>query len=436
MKKSIEKILRLLAKIIIKKYRPFIIGITGSVGKTSTKEAILLVLKKHFSVRASFKNYNNELGVPLTIINAKSQGKNIFGWLGVIGRAIILIFLPLKFPKVLILEMAADKPDDIKYLTSLASCQVGVLTSISPVHLEQFKNIENVLKEKQIIVTHLPPAGWAILNGDDERIVGLRNKIKAKILTFGFSARGGSDVGGSDKNDVKALEISLVQKYSDDNKLILDGLRFKLDYQGKIIPFFLPGMIAQHQLYSVLAGVAVGLAMNLNLLDIAESLRSFSLPAGRMKLIEGINDSIIIDDSYNASPEATRLALETLSQIQANRKIFVFGEMLELGESSEEAHREIGRLVVDKNIDIFLTIGELSAKAADSAKRKGMSDDKIFSFADPKEISNFLKEKILKNDVILIKGSQGSRMERVVKAMMAQPTKAKDYLVRQGKEWE
>lgn len=426
MKKTIEKILGFLARIIIKKYRPFIIGITGSVGKTSTKDAIALILKNRFFIRASQKNYNNELGVPLTVINARAQGKNIFGWLKIILKGFFLILIPIRFPKVLILEMAADKPGDIEYLTSLAPCQIGVLTAVSQVHLERFKNIENVLKEKQIIVTHIAPNGWAIINGDNEKILEIRNKIRSKIFSFGFH----------EDNDLQALEVSLAQKQDQKGETTIDGLRFKLNYQGKIIPVFLPKIIAQHQIYSILAAIGVGLAMGLNVLEIAENLKNFDSPKGRMKIIKGVNNSLIIDDSYNASPEATKFALETLSQISGRRKIFVFGEMLELGESSEEAHREIGRLAVDKRVDLLVTVGELSEKTADSAKRKAMSEEKIFSLKKSEEAGDFLKNKINQGDIILVKGSQGSRMEKVVKAIMAEPKEAKKILVRQGKEWE
>jgi UDP-N-acetylmuramoyl-tripeptide--D-alanyl-D-alanine ligase len=426
MKRTVEKTLGFLARIIIKKYHPFIVGITGSVGKTSTKDAIAQVFKNKFFVRASQKNYNNELGVPLTIINARAQGKNIFGWLKVIIKGFGLILLPLKFPKILILEMAADKPGDIEYLTSLAPCQIGVLTAISPVHLEKFKNIENVLKEKQIIVTYLAIDGWAIINGDNEQILTIKNKIKTKIFTFGFG----------ENNDLRALEVSLAQKQDEKGEMIIDGLRFKLNYQGKIIPVFLHKIIARHQIYSVLAAIGVGLAMGLNILEIVEDLKDFDSPTGRMKIIKGIKNSIIIDDSYNASPEAAKLALDTLSQVSGKRKIFIFGEMLELGESSEEAHREIGRLAVDKGIDLLVTVGELSEKTADSAKRKAMNEEKIFSFKKSEEAGKFLKDKINQGDIILVKGSQGSRMEKVTKAIMAEPKKAKQLLVRQGREWE
>lgn len=427
--KVVEKILGFLAKIIVKKYRPFIIGITGSVGKTSTKEAIALVLKKKFFLRASPKNYNNEIGVPLTIINEKSAGKSLFGWLKIFLKAISLIILPLKFPKILVLEMAADKPNDIKYLTKIAPCQIGIVTAIVPVHLEKFGNLENILKEKQIMVTHLLPDGLAILNADDEKLMGIRNKIKGKIVTFGFS----------EKADIRAIEAKIDQEITSKGELKIKGLIFKVQVGGSIVPFFLPKILAKHQIYSVLAAIAVGLFYELNLLEISETLKDFQTPPGRMKLISGIKGSLIIDDSYNSSPEAVLAALQTLNEIltlPGRRKIVVLGEMLELGLKAEEIHFEIGKKITNFNFDLLITVGNLAHKIAEGARKNGFREEMIFEFESIDETVKFLKEKIIYGDLILIKGSQGARLEKVVKEIMAEPEKAKELLVRQEKEWE
>ncbi|MBU4481854.1 hypothetical protein KKC16_00145, partial [Patescibacteria group bacterium] len=186
MKKIIEKALAFFAKQILKKYKPEIIGITGSVGKTSTKEVIFQVLKKRYKVRQNIKNYNTEIGVPLTIINAKSAGKNIFKWLVVFYRALKLILIKNKdYIKILILEMAADHPGDIKYLTKLALCKIGVITAIGPSHLEFFETLENVIQEKQILISHLGKSDYAILNVDDNLVYPMRQKTTANILTYG-----------------------------------------------------------------------------------------------------------------------------------------------------------------------------------------------------------------------------------------------------------
>jgi len=429
MQKIIEKILKILAKAIIKKYHPFIIGITGSVGKTSAKEAVTLILKKKFFVRASPKNYNNEIGLPLTIINDKTQGKNIFGWLKVFCKGIFEIILPLNFPKVLILEMAADKPGDIKYLTEIAPCQIGIITAIGPVHLEKFKTIENILKEKQIIATHLPSHGLAILNADDKKLAEIKNKIKAKTITFGFS----------EIADVKAIEAKLNQEITEKGELKINGLIFKVSYQGNIVPISLPKILAKHQIYSVLVGISVGLSHGLNLLEISEILKDFETLPGRMKLIQGIKESVIIDDTYNSSPDAVNAALETLDEIltlPGRRKIVVLGDMLELGEISEKAHFEIGKKIGKFNFNLLVTVGEKAKKIAEGARKNGFPEEFIFEFKNSLEAAGFLKEKIIYGDIILVKGSQGMRMEKIVKEIMVEPEKAKKLLVRQDKKWE
>lgn len=429
MRKVIERILRFLARVIIKKYKPFIIGITGSVGKTSAKEAIALVLKKKFFIRASPKNYNNELGLPLTIINSRAQGKNFLGWLRVFLKGLLEIILPLKFPKILVLEMAADKPGDIAYLTKIAPCQIGVITAIASVHLEKFKTIENILKEKEIIVTHLPTDGWAILNADDKRLMEIKNKIKAKILTFGFS----------EKADLKAIEVKLDQEITEKGELKINGLIFKVNYQGNIVPFSLPKILARHQIYSALVGISLGLRQGLNLVEISEILKDFEALPGRMRLMPGIKGSLIIDDTYNSSPSAVLAALETLNEIltlPGRRKIVVLGDMLELGPISEKSHFEIGKKIAGYNFGMLISLGNLAKKISEGARQNGMKEESIFEFNKREEVIEFLKEKIIYGDLILLKGSQGMRMEKIVKEIMAEPEKAKELLVRQGREWE
>lgn len=429
MRKIIEKILAILARAIIKKYKPFIIGITGSVGKTSAKEAIALVLKKKFFIRASPKNYNNEIGVPLTIINEKATGKSFFGWLKVFLKGFLLIIFPVKYPKILVLEMAADKPGDIKYLTKIAPCQIGIITAIASVHLEKFGSLENILKEKQIIVTHLSPQGLAILNTDDKMLSNFKNKIQAKTITFGFSERA----------EIRVLEAKIDQEINEKGELKIYGLRFKISYQGNVMPFFLPKVLAKHQLYSVLVAISVGLAQGINLLEISEILKEFVPPAGRMKLLSGLKESLIIDDTYNASPEAVIAAFETLSEIftlPGRRKIVVLGDMLELGLYTKEGHFLVGQKFAEFGFDLLITVGRLAKYIIEKARQEGIREEIIFEFEKIEEATAFLKEKIIYGDLILIKGSQNMRLEKIVKEIMAEPEKAKELLVRQEKRWE
>ncbi len=285
MKKFLEAILAFFARRTIRKYKPVVIGITGSVGKSSTKEAIYTVLDKYFKVRRSLKNYNNEIGLPLTILGRLSPSKSLAGWLRVFWMAVGTVAFPEKsYPKVLILEMAADHPSDIEYLINIAPCQIGIITAVSPTHLEFFKSVENVAKDKQKIISHLPPKGWAILNADDERVMAMKNQTEARILTYGLS----------EKADVRVVEINLGQELGE-KRLEIRGLKFKVSYKGSTVPVFLPKILARSQVYSALAAIAVGLTLDLNLIEISEALKNYQPLPGRMKPIRGIKNSLIIE---------------------------------------------------------------------------------------------------------------------------------------------
>ncbi|MCK4554802.1 hypothetical protein KAU19_07680, partial [Candidatus Parcubacteria bacterium] len=199
MKKIIQLKLKILAKLILAKYKPDVIGITGSVGKTSTKEAIYTVLASKFKVRRNIKNYNNEIGLPLTIIGADSPGRSIIGWYIVFLKALkLILFKDKDYPKILVLEMGVDRPGDMKYLNNIVKCKVGVITSIGPVHLEFFGTINNIQKEKGGLIKNLTKSSWAVLNYDDEKVRQTGNNTEAQILTYGFN----------EKADVRALSCA------------------------------------------------------------------------------------------------------------------------------------------------------------------------------------------------------------------------------------
>ncbi|MCX6741261.1 MAG: UDP-N-acetylmuramoyl-tripeptide--D-alanyl-D-alanine ligase [Candidatus Parcubacteria bacterium] len=423
-----HKLLRFYARQILKKYKPAVIGVTGSVGKSATKEAIYIVLKRFYRVRRSLKNYNNEIGAPLTILGRLSPGKKLSGWLRVFWMALgSLWFTEKSYPEILVLEMDADHPGDIKYLTDLAPCRIGVITAIGPSHLEFFKNIDSVIKEKQIIVTQLPPGGWAVLNVDDENILRIKEKADSKIITFGLS----------EEASVRALEINLDQELTADGSIKVNGLRFKFKHEGSVVPVFLPDTVSLSAIYAALAAAAVGVTFGLNLVEISDALKAFVPLAGRMKLIPGLNHTLIIDDTYNSSPKAAISALDSLDKIHLQpgaRRWIVLADMLELGRTSIEEHENIGRAVVEHNFDYLLTFGLEAKNIALGAKKMG--HDKIFFFDSQDKLIEHLQQNIRVGDLILIKGSQGMRMERVVKALMAEPQKAKFLLVRQSNEWD
>ncbi|MDD5749371.1 MAG: UDP-N-acetylmuramoyl-tripeptide--D-alanyl-D-alanine ligase [Patescibacteria group bacterium] len=415
MKKIFYFKLKIFARLIIAKYRPKVVGITGSVGKTSSKEAVFSVLKQKFEVRTGVKNFNNELGTPLTIIGCSdSPGRNIFKWMAIFCRALGLLLGKKKYPEILILEMGADKPGDIEYLTSIARPEIALITAIGPSHLEFFGNIKNIVKEKSKILAHLGLEGIAILNNDDEHLVGLIKNSQYQVITFGRQA--GSQVR------VEDIKISKKGKYF--------GTAFKLSHRGSIIPIFLPGVLGWQHAQAAAAAAAVGLALGMNLVEISKGLLDYKPARGRTNLIGGIKNTLIIDDTYNASPQSAKAALDLLVQMPAlASRIAVFGDMLELGAISEEAHQEVGRYLVKLGIEYLFVVGERSRDIASGAKAAGMSEDKIYHFPYNSEAGIFLQERIKEGDLILVKGSRGAKMEEIVCEIMAKPWQADKLLV-------
>lgn len=412
------------AESILKKYHPRVIGITGSIGKTSAKEAIYAVLNTKFNVRENKKNYNNEIGVPLTVIDAESGGNSILGWMKVFRKAIKLIYGENKnYPEILIMEMGADKPGDIEYLVNIAPCNIGVVTTIGPTHLQAFGTVEKVAREKQKIVSHLNKDGVAILNYDDLLVRKMAEKTKAKVVFFGYS----------EKADIHSVDLANHGVTMD-----LQGIKFKISDGRSSVPVFLPGVVGIHQINSALIAAAVGNSLGMNLIDVSIGLKNYRAPKGRMNLIEGIENSLMIDDTYNSSPKAAAAALETLAKLNisdARRKVAILGDMLELGTFSEQAHYELGKSVADLKIDFLICAGNMRHKIVQGAMENGFSGDNIVEFRDSVEAGQTVRNLIKSNELILVKGSQGARMELIVKALMRNPEDAKKLLVRQTGEW-
>lgn len=416
----LEKLLRLMATVIVKKYKPQIVGISGSVGKTSTKEAVFLVLAAKFMVRKNEKNYNNEIGIPLTIIGAESGGRSILKWLGIFLRWLAYVLLPLQYPEILVLEMGVDRPGDMKYLTSFIPVTVGIITNISTSHIEFFRNIDHIAAEKGKLIEMLPEDGMAILNSDDERVLAMQEKTKAAVSTFGFQA--GAQALASDAN----------YNYAEGQ---IEGISFKLNFDGKVIPVRLNNILARHQIYAALAAAVAGTFFKINLVEVATALERFRSPAGRMNLIAGLKESWIVDDTYNASPISVSAALEILTELKADRKIAVLGDMLELGRETENEHRAIGRKVFASGANLFLAVGERMQAAVMEIKKMGYPAENIFYFTDPVAAGKKLQAIIRPDDLILVKGSQGMRMEKVVKEIVADPLAAEKLLCRQDPKW-
>lgn len=431
MKLILQKILKILARRILKRHKPRIVGITGSVGKSSTKEAVALVLAKKFRVRKSFGNYNNEIGVPLSIIGERSPGKNVFGWIKILFKGFMLGRSAEKYPEILVLEMGIDRPGDMDYLVDLVKPDVAIITAISeiPVHLEFFKSREQLAQEKGKIIKCLSKNDSAILNFDDKEVRKLKPITRANILSFGLN----------EKADFWAGNVALgSREIYRENGGIPKGMSFRLHTHETILPFRLPYVFGFQLVYAILAAVACGRALGMNLVDIAEALSEFRPPKGRMNLIHGIKHTNIIDDSYNASPQSTLAALKVLgSLVSEGKKIAILGDMLELGPMTEHGHREVGREAA-KVCNVLVTVGEAARFIADEARKSGMPRNQVFEFwrGDGERAARFVQDKILKQgDLVLIKGSQGMRLEKAVRELMAEPARAGELLVRQGKEW-
>ncbi len=435
MKIILQNFLRFFSTKILKKYKPEIIGITGSVGKSSAKEAIFAVLSSQYNVRQNIKSYNNEIGTPLTIIGAETGGRSIFKWLGVFLKVLkLLLVKDNNYPRILVLEMGADRIGDIEYLVKLAPPKIGVFTAVSETHLHAFKDLKGVLKEKEKIVTALPKEAFAVINADDENIMSIESKIKSRIISYGFN----------ETAQVKAIEMLLAGLQNDFCEAASEwdckiwGTNFKVSYNGSTVPVFLPHCFGKQHVYAALAGIAVGTAYKMNLVDIADALKNIKPPKGRMNLIPGIKYSMIIDDTYNSSPIAVKAALAAMQSIilpEGQRKIAVLGDMLELGERSASAHREIGFKIIENGIDYLIAVGKEARLIAEAAQEAGLSADKVEYFEDRDKAGIFLQNMIQKGDLILVKGSQGMRMEKIVLEVMAEPEKAGDLLVRQAGEW-
>ena len=416
----IIKILNILSKKMLAKYKPVVIGITGSVGKSSTKKVIYEILERKYKVHRDRSCYNTDMSVPLAITGFESGGRSVRKWIKIIFKTIGRLFKKNNYPDVLILEMGVNRPNDMKKMLAVVKPDIGVLTGIGkfPSHLEYFKDAKHIAREKSLLVRSLGRKDLAILNLDDEFIKELSENIRSSVITYGFN----------ESADVRAEEILLGNKKfkTEDGSM---GMRFKISYQGTTVPFRLPYALGRGQIYSTLSAVAVGIHFGFNLVEMSETLSNYHPLAGRMKMINGINKSLIIDDTFNSNPSSALSALETVEKLEAPRKIAVLGDMLELGERCEIGHREVGK-VISNSVDFLFTYGSKSEVISRQAQKDGMKKENIFHFKNIDELIEPLKNIIQNEDIILVKGSRAMRMERVVKEIMADPEKADELLVK------
>jgi UDP-N-acetylmuramyl pentapeptide synthase len=421
-KTIVVKILIKEASWLLRRHKPTIIAITGSVGKTTTKDAVYAAVKNSISARKSEKSFNSEIGVPLTVLGLKNGWSNPLLWLKNIIDGFWIAAFSKDYPAVLILEAGIDRPGDMERLASWVTPDIVVLTRLPsvPVHVEYFPTPEDVAREKMKLVEALKPDGVFIYNADDTAI----NREVPGVLqrSLGFSRYLESDYTGSHDQIVYQNERPI-------------GYECIITHAGEAAVVRIEGTAGAQQVYACAAAVAVADVLGISLKTAAASLAELRSPNGRLRIIEGIKSTTILDDTYNASPTACEQALQTLSEVRyAKRKIAVLGDMLELGRFSSEEHKRIGELVA-KSADMLLTIGVRALKIAEGALEMGMPEEHILQYDDSAQAGRELQALLEAGDVILVKASQGIRAERVVEEIMAHPEQASELLVRQEEEW-
>ncbi len=423
LKHAVVAVLTFEAKILLARKKPTIVAVTGSVGKTSTKDTIYSVLKTSRHTRKSQKSFNSEIGVPLSVLGLQNAWNSPWGWLVNIVEGMITALFARDYPEILVLETGVDRPGDMHALTRWLKPDVVVLTRFPdvPVHVEYFNTPEQVVEEKMQLVHALKPAGVVIYNHDDAIIKAALEEVRQQAI--GFSRYSPSHFS-----------------VTADKTVYLDGkpagIAFTLAHIGEQVDIELVGNLGVQSVYAVAAAAAVGVHFGMSLAEVNEALRAHPPVPGRMRVIAGKDDSVIIDDSYNASPVAVEKALQTLKELSVGgRKIAVLGDMLELGRFSVREHERVGEQVAGV-ADMLITLGVRSRKIAEAALEHGLSEKVIWQYDDVEKAAEEIAAKIKPGDVILVKASQGIRAEVVVKRLMARPDEAAQLLVRQDDMWQ
>lgn len=361
--------LQRLAQTVLLDHPVRVVGITGSIGKTTTKEFTASLLSRHYNVLKSKGNYNNQIGLPLSVL-ALNERHNLA-----------------------VLEMGMNHPGEIKLLTRLAPPDVAVITNINPVHLEFFDNMEAIAAAKKEILLGAKDNAVAVLNGDDSRIKAISADWKGQKILFGLSK----------ETDIRAENI----RTSGSAGLSLD-LVYGWNKARVNVPFFY-----ETYLYNFLAAAGTARALSVPLDDILTQAPGLTPLPMRGTLLR--RDKItVVDDSYNSNPIALESALKDSTRIAARRRVAVLGDMLELGVHEAHFHREAGRQAAAAGWDVLVTIGERSRAMVEGALEAGMSEDRIYSFADSEEAAEKIWSIIREGDLILVKGSRGIKTERIL----------------------
>ncbi|MEK7145433.1 MAG: UDP-N-acetylmuramoyl-tripeptide--D-alanyl-D-alanine ligase [Patescibacteria group bacterium] len=430
LKKIIVWILTLEARATLARFKPKIVAITGSVGKTSAKDAIAAVLAIKFSTRKSEKSFNSEIGAPLTILGLPNGWNNPLAWLVILVSGALVLFRQ-KYPDWLVLEIGADRPGDIKKLAAWLKPDIVVITRFAkvPVHVEFFASPRQVIEEKMNLARALKENGVLILNGDDDDILAAKNEIRWQTIFYGFGTN--ALVRALNEKTIYDAETPAGMTFKVNVSIYSVQNSEKTSLSVKII-----NVLGRQTIYAALAALAVAHSQNIDLAEAVKMLENLTTPPGRMKILKGIKNSLIIDDTYNSSPVALEEALLTLKNLETTgKKIAVLGDMLELGKYSADAHKKAGTLA-GGFVDLLVTVGKRADGFAAGALKSGLKPEKIVRLENSREAGKYLDPIITAGDIILIKGSQCLRMEKVVEEIMAEPENKEKLLVRQDEEWQ
>ncbi|MFH1178252.1 MAG: UDP-N-acetylmuramoyl-tripeptide--D-alanyl-D-alanine ligase, partial [bacterium] len=405
------------ARIIIHRYRPRIVMVTGSVGKTSTKDAIAEVLARHFYIRKSEKSFNSEFGVPFTIFGVENPWGNPFAWFRVMKNILALLVLPNHYPNMLVLEIGADRPCDISRILRFVTPDVVVVTRLPniPVHVEAYSSPEAVREEEFSPAYALRANTSLIIPADDSYAIENAASISSHIISYGIAQNA-------------TVRISHFGFSEIEGKVI--GMQATVHINGEQEKLLVTGSVGVTQLLPAAAAIAAAHAFNISLSKALLALQDYEPPPGRGRLLSGKNNSTIIDDSYNSSPVAVEEALATLKAFPyAGRRIAILGDMLELGRYSVKEHERIATIAAD-SADMIVAVG-IRARAFTNVSK----NVEVLAFCNSNDAALALPDIVREGDVILVKGSQSIRTERIVEALLANPSDI-TKIVRQEKKWK
>jgi len=347
-----------------------VVGVTGSAGKTTAKDAIAHLLAAELPVGKTAGNFNNHVGVPLSILRMPDESR------------------------VGVLEMGMNHAGEIRALAAIAKPDIAVVTNVGYAHVEAFDSIEGVALAKRELIEALDPrTGIAVLNADDPRVARFREVHPGRSITFGLS-------GGA---DVRAADVAFATEGS---RFRVDGVEFHTTLAGR------------HGVLNLLAAIAVARAFEIPAARLRDAVAGFTIGKMRGERLEH-NGAIIWNDCYNSNPEAAKAMLDVLRATPARRRIAVLGEMLELGHAAEFLHRQLGRCAAESRIDALVAVAGAARFMAEDAVRAGMPPQSVHFFEQPEEAGSFVKQWIQPGDAILFKGSRGVRIERAMEKVLA-----------------